>query len=458
MNGCYIFTDENLSYLKEIISVKFKKVAIFEIKIDKNEQEKFINGKEKEFFLNLIDKFENQKAQNDFIIVVGCAGFSVFGANELNLKIAKNLNCPVFAPDNFKALKALSPNSKLVISGDIDEILSLGGKQEIVTPYKFENILINRAKSLRRSVVLPESNDERVLKASNILLAQGAVDIVLLGDPADIEKKSKELGLNLAKARIINPENNEYLKAFADKIFELRKAKGVSEEQARQMAQDKVYFATMLVNEGIVSAMVSGASMSTADTIRPALQIIKTKPQSKIVSGLFFIALEEEILLYADCAIMPNPNADELANIAVSSAQTAAQFGISPRVAMLSYSTANSGSGPDVEFVKLAAQKALELEPNLKLAAPIQYDAAVDIDVAAKKMPNSDVAGRANVFIFPNLNCANICYKAVQRSANAIAVGPVLQGLKKPINDLSRGCLVEDIVNTVLISAIQAGE
>ena len=224
------------------------------------------------------------------------------------------------------------------------------------------------------------------------------------------------------------------------------------------MARDKVYFATMLVNEGMVGAMVSGASMSTADTIRPALQIIKTKPQTKIVSGLFFMALEEEILLYADCAITPNPSAEELAGIAVITAQTAASFGLQPRVAMLSYSTADSGSGPDVEFVKLAAKKALEIEPDLSLAAPIQYDAAVDVKVGAKKMPNSSVAGRANVFIFPNLNCANICYKAVQRSANALAVGPVLQGLKKPVNDLSRGCLVEDIVNTVLISAIQAGE
>ncbi len=456
MTSCYIFSDENLAYLQGIISAKFKKVAVLQIKISSEEQEKFINGKEKDFFIALIDKFEKQKEQNDFVIVVGCENFSVFGACELNLKIAKNLNCPVFEPQNFKALKALNPSSKLIISGDIDEILS--STQEIITPYKFENILLNRARSARSSVVLPESDDERVLRAAEILLAQGAVDIVLLGEEAAIRQKQSELGLNLSKARIIDPQNNDYTQAFAAKIYELRKAKGVSEKDAEQMARDKVYFATMLVNESVVGAMVSGASMSTADTIRPALQIIKTKPQTKIVSGLFFMALEEEILLYADCAITPNPSAEELAGIAVITAQTAASFGLQPRVAMLSYSTADSGSGPDVEFVKLAAKKALEIEPNLSLAAPIQYDAAVDVKVGAKKMPNSSVAGRANVFIFPNLNCANICYKAVQRSANALAVGPVLQGLKKPVNDLSRGCLVEDIVNTVLISAIQAGE
>ena len=456
MNSCYIFSDENLAYLKGIISAKFKKVAVLQIKISNEEQEKFINGKEKDFFIALIDKFEKQKKQNDFVIVVGCENFSVFGACELNLKIAKNLNCPVFEPQNFKALKVLDPNSKLVIGGDIDEILSC--TQEIITPYKFENILLNRARSARSSVVLPESDDERVLRAAEILLAQGAVDIVLLGEEAAIRQKQSELGLNLSKARIIDPQNNDYTQAFAAKIYELRKAKGVSEKDAERMARDKVYFATMLVNEGVVGAMVSGASMSTADTIRPALQIIKTKPQTKIVSGLFFMALEEEILLYADCAITPNPSAEELAGIAVITAQTAASFGLQPRVAMLSYSTADSGSGPDVEFVKLAAKKALEIEPDLSLAAPIQYDAAVDVKVGAKKMPNSSVAGRANVFIFPNLNCANICYKAVQRSANALAVGPVLQGLKKPVNDLSRGCLVEDIVNTVLISAIQVGE
>lgn len=456
MNSCYIFSDENLAYLKGIISAKFKKVAVLQIKISSEEQEKFINGKEKDFFIALIDKFEKQKEQNDFVIVVGCENFSVFGACELNLKIAKNLNCPVFEPQNFKALKALNPNSKLIISSDIDEILSC--TQEIITRYKFENILLNRARSARSSVVLPESDDERVLRAAGILLAQGAVDIVLLGNEAAIKQKQSELGLNLSKASIIDPQNNDYTQAFAAKIYELRKAKGVSEKDAERMARDKVYFATMLVNEGVVGAMVSGASMSTADTIRPALQIIKTKPQTKIVSGLFFMALEEEILLYADCAITPNPSAEELAGIAVITAQTAASFGLQPRVAMLSYSTADSGSGPDVEFVKLAAKKALEIEPDLSLVAPIQYDAAVDVKVGAKKMPNSSVAGRANVFIFPNLNCANICYKAVQRSANALAVGPVLQGLKKPVNDLSRGCLVEDIVNTVLISAIQAGE
>ncbi|MBE3606869.1 phosphate acetyltransferase [Campylobacter sp. RM13119] len=456
MNFCYTICDENFSYFKRNILNKFKNIAEFEIFFTQQDKDDFTNSNEKEFFLKLIEKFENLKAQNDFVIIKGCESFSVFGKNELNLKIAKNLNAPIFELKNLKALKSLNKNSKLLITDSIDEILA--STQNIITPYKFAYDLAKRAKKFHKNVVLVESEDERILKAADILLKQDAVKITLLGDKNKIDKNALKLGLDLKKATIINPKQNNHSNDFADKIYELRKTKGISIEKAREMACDPTYFATMLVYEGLADAMVSGANTSSADTIRPALQIIKTKPDTKLVSSVFFMAMDEEIFAFADCAITPNPNEEELASIVVSTAKSAISFGIEPRIAMLSYSTANSGSGKDVEFVKEAARIALELDPSLKIAAPIQYDAAIDMDVAAKKMPNSDVAGQANVFIFPNLNCGNICYKAVQRSANAVAMGPVLQGLNKPVNDLSRGCLVEDIVNTVLISAIQAGE
>lgn len=455
MKSCYIFSDKNLAYLQEIIATKFKKVEIFKITPDENDKKNLINLNEKEFFLKFIDKFEELKERSDFVIVVGCEGFSLFGKSELNLKLARNLNAPVF-DENASELRALNLNSKLLITDKFDEILSY--KTDIITPFKFQSLLLKRAKAANKTVVLPESDDERILKAAHIVLEKGAANIILLGLESEISKKAATLGLNLSKAKVLNPAQNELTDKFAKKIYELRKHKGVDEAKANALAKDKIYFATMLIHEGIADALVSGATMSTADTIRPALQIIKTKPNVSVVSGAFFMALEEEILLFADCAVTPNPSTDELASITLSSAQTASAFGLSPKIAMLSYSTADSGSGADVEFVKEAAKKASELDVNLKIAAPIQFDAAVDLSVASKKMPNSDVAGQANVFIFPNLNCGNICYKAVQRSANALAVGPILQGLKKPVNDLSRGCLVEDVVNTILISAIQAGE
>ena len=455
MKSCYIFSDKNLAYLQEIIATKFKKVEIFKITPDENDKKNLINLNEKEFFLKFIDKFEELKAKSDFVIVVGCEDFSVFGKSELNLKLARNLNAPIF-DENANELRTLNLNSKLLITDKFDEILNY--EHDIITPFKFQSLLLKRAKAANKTVVLPESDDERILKAAHIVLEKGAANIILLGLESEISKKAATLGLNLSKAKVLNPAQNELSEEFAKKIYELRKHKGVDEAKANALAKDKIYFATMLIHESIADALVSGATMSTADTIRPALQIIKTKPNVSVVSGAFFMALEEEILLFADCAVTPNPSSDELASITLSSTQTASAFGLNPKIAMLSYSTADSGSGADVEFVKEAAKKANELDANLKIAAPIQFDAAVDLSVASKKMPNSDVAGQANVFIFPNLNCGNICYKAVQRSANALAVGPILQGLKKPVNDLSRGCLVEDVVNTILISAIQAGE
>ena len=303
---------------------------------------------------------------------------------------------------------------------------------------------------------MPESEDERILRASEILLKSGAVNLILLGDENEVKFEAEKLGVNLSGARFINLEKNEYADRLIAALFEARKSKGVSIEQARELVRDRTYFATMLVQEGLAHAMVSGANTTTAHTIRPALQIIKTRPDSPLVSSSFIMCFNEEILIYADCAINPNPDAQQLAQIALASADTARAFGLEPLVAMLSYSSGDSGSGADIDLVRSAGEIAHDLAPALKIEAPVQYDAAIDPAVARKKLPNSDVAGRANVFVFPNLNAGNIGYKIAQRSANCVAVGPILQGLKKPVNDLSRGCGVGDVVNTVLISAIQA--
>ncbi|AQW81129.1 phosphate acetyltransferase [Campylobacter pinnipediorum] len=454
MRCLYLNCAESLLNLKEELSKKFSKVAVFEIKLGQKEQELLQLENEKTFFIDLINKFNEFKKGNDFVIVVGCDGFGIIGKYELNLKIAKNLNCPIYEIKNLNALKNLNKNSKLLITNDLQEIISF--EQNIITPYQFENLLTNRARDAKATVILPESDDDRILKASDLLLKQDVVSLIILGDQSKVFERANELGLDLKKAKIINPESNEYQKDVAASIYEKRKAKGMTEENALKLAKDRTYFGTMLVELGIADAMVSGASTTTAETIRPALQLIKTKPGVSIVSGLFFMSLDEEVLLYADCAITPNPDPEALASIAISTAESAKSFGIVPKVAMLSYSTGESGTGPDVDMIKEAAKILKEKDPELKFAAPIQYDAAADITVGAKKMPGSQVAGHANVFVFPSLNTGNICYKAVQRTANALAIGPVLQGLRKPVNDLSRGCLVEDIINTVLISAIQA--
>ncbi len=321
---------------------------------------------------------------------------------------------------------------------------------------EFEKSLIAKAKENPRTVVLPEGDDERVLKAAAILLKEKAVNLIILS-PSPLDSKASELNIDLSGAKVINPADNEYLNEFANELFELRKHKGMTPEKAAELIKDKTFFGTMLVHKNIADAMVSGASTTTAETIRPALQFIKMKPGVSTVSGAFIMCLEDRIQFYADCAITPNPTAQQLAEIAISTAGSAKAFGFEPRVAMLSYSTGDSGSGPDVDFVIEATKLAKEMAGEMSefISGPIQFDAAVDPTTAAKKLPNCKVAGHANVFVFPSLNCGNICYKAVQRTAGALAIGPVLQGLNKPINDLSRGCTVADIVNTVLISALQ---
>ncbi len=325
-----------------------------------------------------------------------------------------------------------------------------------VTPIMFEYALIARAKADRRHIVLPEGEEERILQAAEILLQRGVVDLTLLGDAEAIQTKIGQLGLHLEGVNIIDPATAEQRKAFAATYYEMRKHKGVSEEMAMDTVADVSYFGTLMVEAGQADGMVSGAVHTTGDTIRPALQIIKTPPGASLVSSVFLMCLADRVLVYGDCAVNPNPNAEQLAEIAISSAATAQAFGVAPRVAMCSYSTGASGKGEDVDKVREATAIAREKAPELKIEGPIQYDAAVDAGVAKTKLPDSEVAGQATVFIFPDLNTGNNLYKAVQRSANAVAIGPVLQGLNKPVNDLSRGCKITDIFNTVAITAVQA--
>lgn len=327
---------------------------------------------------------------------------------------------------------------------------------DVRTPLMFEYQLMERARADRQRIVLPESEDDRILEAAAILLRRGVADLILLGEETKVRAQASVLGLDLDEATIVSPLETELVEKFAAAYAEARAHKGMTLERARDIVTDISYFGTMMVHLGLADGMVSGAVNTTAHTIRPALEFVKTKPGVSTVSSVFLMCLADRVLVYGDCAVIPEPTTEQLADIAMSSADTAQQFGIDPRVAMLSYSTGTSGSGAEVEKVRAATALVAERAPHLLLEGPIQYDAAVDPDVARTKLPNSAVAGRATVFIFPDLNTGNNTYKAVQRSAHAVAIGPVLQGLRKPVNDLSRGALVSDIVNTVAITAVQA--
>ena len=324
-----------------------------------------------------------------------------------------------------------------------------------ITPKMFEYNLLERAAARKMRIVLPEGAEERILRATDILQRRNVADVTIMGNVAGVTAKIASLGLDL-DVPIIQPDLSPKFDDYVQTYFELRKQKGISLEQARDTMNDPTYFGTMMVYKGDADGMVSGSINTTAHTIRPAFEFIKTKPGISVVSSIFLMCLKDRVLVFGDCAVNPNPTAEELAHIAISSAHTASIFGITPRVAMLSYSTGASGKGADVEKVKEATRIAKELAPDLPLEGPLQYDAAIDPEVAKTKLPDSDVAGRATVFIFPDLNTGNNTYKAVQRAAGAVAIGPVLQGLNKPVNDLSRGCTVADIVNTVAITAVQA--
>ncbi|UGT70449.1 phosphate acetyltransferase [Nocardia gipuzkoensis] len=328
----------------------------------------------------------------------------------------------------------------------------------VITPQMFEYQLIERARADRKRIVLPEGDDDRILRAAGRVLQRKIADLVILGEEMTVRARAAELGVDISAAEVLDPRSSGYLDEFAAEYAELRKHKGMTVERARETVADISYFGTMMVYKGIADGMVSGAAHTTAHTIRPSLEIIKTVPGVATVSSVFLMCLADRVLAYGDCAVVPDPTAQQLADIAVSSAATAERFGIEPRVAMLSYSTGESGSGADVDKVRVATKLVRERTPELPVEGPIQYDAAIEPTVADTKLPDSEVAGRATVFVFPDLNTGNNTYKAVQRSAGAIAIGPVLQGLRKPVNDLSRGALVADIVNTVAITAIQAQE
>jgi phosphate acetyltransferase len=354
-----------------------------------------------------------------------------------------------------KVEAALGAFEQGVDTAELTRLLDVA-RSSRVTPLMFENDLIDRARAERRHLVLPEGAEERILRASETLLRRGVADLTLLGDPAEITRRARELGVEIGAARLVDPAVSQWRDDFAARYAELRKHRGVTLDLAYDVVRDVNYFGTMMVAAGLADGMVSGADHTTAATIRPAFEIIKTVPGLSVASSVFFMLLADRVLVYGDCAVNPDPDAAQLADIALSSAETAAAFGLEPRVAMLSYSTGKSGSGADVEKVAAATALVRERRPDLPVEGPIQYDAAIDPAVAAAKLPDSTVAGKATVFVFPDLNTGNNTYKAVQRSAHAVAVGPVMQGLRRPVNDLSRGATVKDIVNTVAITAIQA--
>ncbi len=371
----------------------------------------------------------------------------------------ENIHAAITPDNNRKIIQALAVFERHV---DVDELSEkiIKTTTTTVTPKMFESQILQRAKADKQHIVLPEGETDRVLKAAEILLRRDVVDLTLLGRKERIQKRISVLGLHLESAQIIDPIKAPRFNEYVETYYELRKDKGITRSVARDIMADLNFFGTMMIYKGHADGMVSGANHTTADTIRPAFQFIKTKDDCSIVSSVLLMCFHDRVLAYGDCAVNPDPTAEQLAEIALSSAKTAELFGINPRVAMLSYSSGRSGKGQQVEKVRkateIAQEKAQGIYPGLEIEGPIQYDAAVDKEVAHTKMPESKVAGKATVFIFPDLNTGNNTYKAVQRSAGVVVVGPILQGLKKPVNDLSRGCLVPDIVNTVAITAVQA--
>ena len=371
------------------------------------------------------------------------------------LHALESLRGEIRASSRRKIAAALGEFSDGVDVAQLSSLIRLS-HPDAVTPLMFSFGLLERARADRQRIVLPEGTDERVLQAAEELVQANVVDIVLLGDPQEVQSKALTSGVDVSGMEIVNPATSPLRDEFAAAYAKMRAHKGVTLEGAYDTMADVSYFGTMLVHTGRVQGMVSGAAHTTAHTIRPALEIIRTTPEASLVSSAFLMCLPDRVLVFADCAVVPDPTAEQLADIAIGSADTARAFGVDPRVAMLSYSTGASGSGSDVEKVRAATALVAQRRPDLPLAGPIQYDAAVDEAVGAAKMPGNDVAGHATVLIFPDLNTGNTTYKAVQRSAPAVAVGPVLQGLRKPVNDLSRGCTVPDIVNTIAITAVQA--
>ncbi|MBG7611111.1 phosphate acetyltransferase [Polaribacter sp. BAL334] len=369
------------------------------------------------------------------------------------------VNPKIYESNRKKILLALDTFDTYVDVNRLSKILSSFSSNKL-TPSMFQYNLLQRAKANRKHIVLPEGDDERILEAAARLQLLNIVDLTLLGDAKIIQLKCDQKGLqiDLSKITILNPEDSIHNENFAKTLFEGRKHKGMTETTALDLTRDVSYYGTLMIHNGLADGMVSGAIHTTMHTIKPALQIIKTKPGVSVVSSVFFMCLSDRVSVMGDCAVNPNPNAEELAEIAISSAASAEAFGIEAKIAMLSYSSGSSGIGEEVEKVRKATEIVKNKFPELKIEGPIQYDAAVDMSVAKTKLPNSEVAGQASVLIFPDLNTGNNTYKAIQRETGALAIGPMLQGLNKPVNDLSRGCTVDDIFNTVLLTAIQANQ
>lgn len=393
-------------------------------------------------------------------LIGGLSGFNIpilqvpFDTYESAVKI-NNMPVSLYAGDTEKVKLVFRDIQRYVDQVELYRILDIKRTPK-TTPLVFLTGLLDRARSNRKRIVLPEGDEERTLKAAAKVLSEDVADIILLGNEDTIREAANRTDVKIEKATIIDPTKSSFLEKYSETYYEYRKHKGMSKDHAHDTITDPIYFGTMMVHLGDADGLVSGAVHTTRHTITPAFQIIKTKPGTSLVSSVFFMCLEDRVLVYGDCAVNPNPTAEQLADIAISSAETAQAFGFDPLIAMLSYSTGASGVGPEVERVKDATALVKEKNPELKVEGPIQYDAAISPSTAKTKLPDSLVAGKANIFIFPDLNSGNTAYKAVQRSAHVIAVGPVLQGLNKPVNDLSRGCLVEDIVYTIAITAIQA--
>ena len=458
----------------------------------------------------IIHKFEQVKADFDAVVILGSDYADVIDPIEfsLNARIAANLNAPIllvasgrgkapadlrhavdfclreiaeqcvhtlgvvaigldadYLDDYGQSLSTIDLPLVITVPGVVASLVKMPrgfttivaeADPKVRTPLVFQYELTQRARSDLRTIVLPEGMEDRIIVSAGIILARGIANLIILGDETTIRARAGELGVNLSSVKFQDPTDPVLLESFAAEYARLREHKGMTIEKARETLTNASYFATMMIHMGMADGMVSGAIHTTADTIRPSLEFIKTKPGVAIVSGYFLMCLPDRVLVFADCAVNPNPNAEHLADIALASAETAVSFGIEPRVAMLSYSTGTSGSGPDVDLVREATEILRQRTPELPVEGPIQFDAAIDQTVAKTKLPESPVAGNATVFVFPDLNTGNTTYKAVQRTANAIAIGPILQGLNRPVNDLSRGALVDDIVNTIAITAIQA--
>ena len=404
---------------------------------------------------------ENVPEGNLILQGTGVVDFDAKAAAALGLPFVLISNAPARTAE--LALEHARSVGATVV-GALTDVSSIPGalaSQEDVEPRMcaelFQKQLLDQAREVGAHIVLPEGEDDRILEAAGELIKGKVAKLTILGDE-NVEKRAQELGINLDGVEIINHLESPLAEEFAADFAELRKKKGVTLEQARETMKDISYFATMMVHKGLADGMVSGAAHTTAHTIKPSFQIIKTKPNASVVSSIFLMVMRGRLWAFGDCAVNPNPTAEQLGEIAIVSAQTASRFGIDPRVAMLSYSSGTSGSGPDVDRAVAAVEAAKKLDSSVKVDGPLQFDAACDPGVAAKKMPNSEVAGQANVFVFPDLEAGNIGYKTAQRTGGALAVGPILQGLNKPVNDLSRGATVPDIINTVAITAIQAGE